>query len=217
MIVNEQELISSKDDDIFLYENKENKPNQSKKSKKKNDLINNLKKNLVDVKDSENYRKKREKISWMKCLRKITPIERSNYCKSEFNSLSELQKKCEVFYIFYNKANFCNVCCKNTVPWVHKNYLYTCKKQCKELTKAQPEFNRGAINNYEKLCIKVENPKTSIYSYCDENFSKNEDKQICKLDSCRLCCVTSDKIQNINLGIGILNKCFKKCAKTWKI
>ena len=44
MIVNEQELISSKDDDIFLYENKENKPNQSKKSKKKNDLINNLKK-----------------------------------------------------------------------------------------------------------------------------------------------------------------------------
>ena len=59
MIVNEQELISSKDDDIFLYENKENKPNQSKKSKKKNDLINNLKKNLVDVKDSENYRKKR--------------------------------------------------------------------------------------------------------------------------------------------------------------
>lgn len=171
---------------------------------------------MADVKDSSSVKKKKEKISWMKCLRKITPLERTNYCKAEFNSLKKLQKKCEVLIIL-SQNDFCGVCCKRHVPWVHKNHLYTCKKQCRELTKAQPHMDREAINNYYDLCIKVENPKTSIYSYCDANFIKPEEKIICKVDTCRLCCVTSDQMKKMNIGIGLLNKCFQQCALTWRI
>jgi hypothetical protein len=101
MLVNPEELNAAvKDDDVFVYEKEiglaVSKPNQSKRSKKKNDLINNLKKNLAVVKDSKSFKKKNEKMSWMKCLRRITPVERTRYCKAEFNSEAKLKKKCEV-------------------------------------------------------------------------------------------------------------------------
>ena len=107
MLINNQELNDAvENNDVFVYEKNEgknviaaNKPNQSRRSRKKNDLINNLKKNMADVKDSSSVKRKKEKISWMKCLRKITPVERTNYCKAEFNSLKKLQKKCEVIII----------------------------------------------------------------------------------------------------------------------
>lgn len=106
MLVNQEQLNSISEDDVFIYDKHESsnsistkKQNQSKNSQKKNDLINNLKKNLVDAKDSQNYKKKREKISWMKCLRRITTVERTRYCNHEFNSMEMLQKKCEVIYI----------------------------------------------------------------------------------------------------------------------
>lgn len=99
---------------------------------------------------------------------------------------------------------------------MHKNHLYTCKKQCRELSKVQTNNGVEASNTYFDLCIKVENPKTSIYSYCDDNFVKSNEKTICKVDTCRLCCVTSDQMNNMNIGIVLLNKCFEKCAQTWK-
>ena len=74
-----------------------------------------------------------------------------------------------------------------------------------------------AANTYFDLCINVQNPKTSIYSYCDDNFVKKREKNICKVDTCRLCCVTSDQMNNMNMGLGLLNQCFEKCAKTWKL
>jgi hypothetical protein len=85
------------------------------------------------------------------------------------------------------------------------------------MTKAQPHMGREAQNNYFDLCIRVENPKTSIYSYCDENFISKEEKTRCKVDTCRVCCVTSDRMKKMNLGMGMLNKCFEKCAQTWRL
>ena len=108
------------------------------------------------------------------------------------------------------------MCCKRSVPWVHRNHLYTCKKQCREINNSQSNIGTEAKNRYFDLCIRVENPKTSIYSYCDSNFTKNEDKITCKIDTCRLCCVTTDQMEKMNLGLGLLNNCFERCAKTWK-
>jgi hypothetical protein len=56
-----------------------------------------------DNKDQENGQIRKKTVSdstannsWMKCLKGTTALERTRYCKNEFNSLSNLQRKCEV-------------------------------------------------------------------------------------------------------------------------
>jgi len=120
-----------------------------------------------------------------------------------------LRKKCE--------NDFCNTCCDRSVPWVHKNHLYTCKKQCREITKISSKItNKEEKYNFINLCINVDREKTSIYSYCDDNFSGGEEMKKCKVDTCRLCCATSDQIKKFNLNGKLLSKCYEKCAVTWE-
>jgi hypothetical protein len=70
-----------KKEDVYVYED----PNQKNDS---DDEENNQRKKTISDSNKIN--------SWMQCLKRITPLERTRYCQNEFNSLSNLQKKCEV-------------------------------------------------------------------------------------------------------------------------
>jgi len=115
------------------------------------------------------------------------------------------------------KKDFCNVCCKKHVPWFHRNHVYTCKKQCEVISTdvKHPANEVLAESNYYDLCINVGNPSSSVYTYCDESFEVERERATCKIDACRLCCVTSDQIGKINVGIGVLDQCFSKCGQTF--
>ena len=65
------------------------------------------------------------------------------------------------------------------------------------------------------LCINVPKPNYSIYAYCDDTFSEFKKKILCKLDTCRVCCVTSDQIWNVTGQLDELNICFHQCSITF--
>ena len=68
---------------------------------------------------------------------------------------------------------------------------------------------------WRDLCINVAKPEFSVYAYCDDAFKGIINSSKCKLDSCRLCCVTTDEVRSTDLGLNTLNKCFEACAETF--
>ena len=65
---------------------------------------------------------------------------------------------------------------------------------------------------YENLCIEPKNPDVSLYSHCDDNFEGLIQKQNCKIDACRICCISIDPIYHANQSEESLNDCWKKCS-----
>ena len=68
---------------------------------------------------------------------------------------------------------------------------------------------------WKSLCINVARPEYSIYAYCENTFKGIVKVSSCKLDSCRLCCVTTDEVRNTDIALNSLNKCFEACASTF--
>jgi len=101
--------------------------------------------------------------------------------------------------------DYCNFCCEKTVPWTNKLHLYSCKKQCS--TFAKDAKNKKPVKSW-KGCIDVDHPNYSIYGYCDDNFKNTMDASKCKIDSCRLCCVTLDEMKHTNMSMKSLKKMF---------
>ena len=77
--------------------------------------------------------------------------------------------------------------------------------------------SKGATANlkWKDLCINVAKPEYSIYAYCDDTFSGVINVSKCKLDTCRLCCVTTDEVRSTDIALDSLNKCFEACAYTF--
>lgn len=142
--------------------------------------------------------------SYAKCLVNRTPSMRRKYCKDEFQSLPNLKSKC-------NK-NFCDFCCERSVPWIHRNHLFTCKRHCTKLAKKDKKKT-----DFKNICINVEKPQYSIYSYCDDHFREFQKTTLCKLDTCRVCCVTTDQVTKQPYSLDSLQKCFKLCAETFVV
>ena len=65
------------------------------------------------------------------------------------------------------------------------------------------------------ICINIPKPEYSIYAYCDDNFEGYMKTTTCKLDTCRVCCVTSDQMTYKKDSIPNLENCFQKCAETF--
>jgi len=126
------------------------------------------------------------------------------YCKDLFKESPRLRKKCE--------QDFCNFCCEKNVPWIHKTHLFSCKKQCWSFSNST---NKKSGSTWKDLCINIARPNFSIYAYCDDHFSGEVAKSTCKLDTCRLCCVTTDEVRHKNLKIRNLFKCFQECGKKY--
>lgn len=79
------------------------------------------------------------------------------------------------------------------------------------MSTTEPDASVGWID----LCINVPKPENSVYSYCDDRFDQFTEKTTCKLDLCRICCVSSDTIHNTKSTDKNLDECFKKCGKTF--
>jgi hypothetical protein len=105
-----------------------------------------------------------------------------------------------------------NFCCDRSVAWTHKNHVFTCKRKCSQLTKVE---SRG--EEWKDICINVSKPQFSIYAYCEDKFRGHNSIMNCKLDTCRVCCVTHDQVTTREYSIENLEKCFKKCAKTFVV
>jgi hypothetical protein len=81
MFINPDELNNAvKREDVYVYMD----------SNQKNDKDDETSQRKKTISDSNHIN------SWMKCLKRITPLERTRYCQNEFNSLTNLQRKCEV-------------------------------------------------------------------------------------------------------------------------
>ena len=91
--------------------------------------------------------------------------------------------------------------------------MYDVIKMFQSFTKSSK--GEGAKNTWENFWINVAHPETSVYKYCEDTFRGIVNISDCKVDSCRLCCVTTDEVKNTNLGISTLNQCFQKCAETF--
>jgi len=153
--------------------------------------------------------KKNSVMGYMGCLKRRTQKARKLYCKDEFEALPGLKKKC--------LDNYCDFCCDRSVPWVHKNKLYTCKKQCNLISSPSIMGKKSASSslNWMQICINVEKPEYSFYGYCDDNFIEMDENIKCKLDSCRVCCVTSDQFMKSDENTKNLENCFQKCVETF--
>lgn len=73
----------------------------------------------------------------------------------------------------------------------------------------------SADHKWKTLCINVAKPAFSIYAYCDDTFEGIVNISRCKLDTCRLCCVSTDEVRNTDLAINSLDKCFEACSTTF--
>jgi len=142
-------------------------------------------------------------LPWASCIFNRRPDLRKKYCKDNFESIPSLRKNCE--------TDFCSFCCEKNVPWIHKTHLFSCKKQCGILSKTAK--NKKAKLDWKKLCINVSKPNFSVYAYCDDNFRGEFAQSVCKLDTCRLCCATTDVAKHTNITTRNLYKCFSLCAK----
>ena len=67
------------------------------------------------------------------------------------------------------------------------------------------------------ICISTPKPENSIYAYCDNNFKGFMETVLCKLDTCRVCCVTSDQMTRKKDSNQNLESCFQKCAEKFVV
>jgi len=146
-------------------------------------------------------------IPWGSCIYNRTPKKRKKYCKANFKHLPSMLYKCQ--------QDYCNFCCEKSVTWTNKLHLYTCQKQCNALAKNAK--NKKIKKSWENVCLNVDIPNYSIYEYCDAHFKNLSESQRCKVDTCRLCCISVDEIKHTNLSNKGLNSCFKNCSKKFQL
>jgi hypothetical protein len=108
------------------------------------------------------------------------------------------------------ERNYCNSCCKKTVPITDKLTLHHCKKICGSI---KIKYEKTEEKNMaDRLCIEPVNPEKSLYSHCDSHFGNFVQKQNCKVDACRICCISIDPIFHASQSDENLKNCWKKCS-----
>lgn len=105
--------------------------------------------------------------------------------------------------------NYCNTCCERFVDHLHEIFKYKCKKECQDLTK--PESSREIWWH----CIESENPKRSIYNFCEQEYIEKDDRKICKTDFCHLCCVTIPDETKTLVNDESLVECNHSCTERY--
>jgi len=70
-------------------------PTKAEIARQKEEGIANVKKHLAWLTENKVYETKKNKISWMKCIRNVGTEERKSFCKDEFKGLMNVQRKCE--------------------------------------------------------------------------------------------------------------------------
>ena len=68
-----------------------------------------------------------------------------------------------------------------------------------------------------RLCIQPQNPENSLYSHCENSFKNVIKRQNCKIDACRICCVSIDPIYHADQPEDNLQNCWRKCSKSIKL
>ena len=63
-----------------------------------------------------------------------------------------------------------------------------------------------------RTCIDSNKPAASSYQYCEINMENKVNKDQCKYDFCKLCCVTSSQQSHVKLSSISINKCYKECG-----
>lgn len=138
-------------------------------------------------------------FSWSKCLAYPTYEDRLKYCNVLYHS-EILLNRC--------KDNFCETCCNSSVDVTNPQNLYLCNKQCRLIETGNTK------NKSWKSCIEPQNQDNSVYPYCDKIFAKDFfQKSRCKVDMCKLCCISFDPLGKTNMANSSLNNCYKKCIK----
>merc|ERR1711964_175349 len=111
------------------------------------------------------------------CLNKREPADKKKYCEGKFPKNVVAAQDCAV--------NFCDRCCENEIDWMHKTQRFNCVKDCKAVSKPDPE------ENVLKVCIESPVPSKSMYAFCASNLDNPILVGFCKEDFCHLCCITS--------------------------
>ncbi len=87
--------------------------------------------------------------------------------------------------------------------------LYLCNKQCRLIETGNTK------NKSWKSCIEPQTQDDTIYPYCEKLFEKDYfQKSRCKIDMCKLCCISFDSVGKTNLAKSALNKCYKGCIES---
>lgn len=133
-------------------------------------------------------------ISVQQCTKYKTRSERRIYCsliKTEID-----KQRCNY--------DFCNYCCEEKLPKYKSFFIHYCTKTCYKSIIAE------SIDeiDYEDVCF-----TSSSYYYNQCNKVGNDMKNECKVDMCKLCCSSLDKIKNKIIEYSSIEKCQIKCEK----
>ena len=143
------------------------------------------------------------------CINNVTLQQKQIYCNNKFKGSAHKIKGC-------NK-DFCTSCCHKQVPWVNTNLRYSCYKKCSRLKTKQSTRVNGKSKNWLDFCINVKSDTPSIYDYCSEKFpTMKYELGKCKLDACKMCCVSFDAWQPGTKGFSNTNSCFISCEIKFK-
>ena len=107
-------------------------------------------------------------------------------------------------------------CCKNEIPSNKTVQNYACNKQCRKDTESVASDDNN--KNWKDLCVYRINYKTHNFAdFCRIEHADSKAQNLCKLDSCNLCCTTYDTILHLNISLKSTNDCLAKCSATYPI
>lgn len=133
-------------------------------------------------------------ISVQQCSKYKTTSERAIFCssiKTEFD-----KQRCNY--------DFCSYCCEEKLPKYKSFFIHHCSKACHKSLIAE------SIDeiDYEDICF-----SSSSYYYTQCNKVGNDMENECKVDMCKLCCSSLDKIKNRIFEYSSIAKCQIRCEK----
>ena len=152
---------------------------------------------LTSLRDSFNIEK--EKLIFLyrndinKCSLYKTFNSRELFCLSSFKSDIE-KEKC-------NK-DFCSSCCSYKITSNKENIIHYCTKKCNK--QQILEENNDDINNIDEICF-----NNNGYLLCN-NLHENLIHD-CRIDMCKLCCSSLEKMKNIKFSFSLISQCNNKC------
>ena len=66
-----------------------------------------------------------------------------------------------------------------------------------------------------KICVESNKPASSSYQYCENLMPIKKNRDRCKYDFCRMCCVSSGEMAHIKQPYETTTKCYKYCEETY--
>jgi len=63
------------------------------------------------------------------------------------------------------------------------------------------------------ICTHINSGRSTIYTYCDKQFTDKELKNNCKMDTCKLCCSTGVGNNDKYYSLEDMTGCYEDCNK----